>query len=83
MRINIVVSARGQITLPAAVRRSLGIEPGGVMVLEETEGLVVLRPASVLEIETYSDETIAHWDQEDSLASDERAEFIRRLGLLS
>lgn len=83
MRINILVSARGQITLPAAVRRSLGIEPGGVMVLEETEGLVVLRPASVLEIETYSDEAIAHWDEEDSLASDERAEFIRRLGLLS
>ncbi|MHB0981645.1 MAG: AbrB/MazE/SpoVT family DNA-binding domain-containing protein [Thermoleophilia bacterium] len=80
MRSNIIVSARGQITLPAAVRRRLGIEPGGVLVLEEIRGEVVLRPVSVVEIETYSDEAVALWDEEDRLTPDERAELIRRLG---
>ena len=83
MRINIIVSARGQITLPAAVRNRLGIEPGGVLVLEETKGEVVLRPVTVVELETYSDEAVARWDDEDSLAPEERAELIRRLALSS
>jgi AbrB family looped-hinge helix DNA binding protein len=81
MRINIIVSARGQITLPAGVRRRLGIEPGGVLVLEETKGEVVLRPVTVVELETYSHEAIARWDEEDSLTPEERAELIRRLHL--
>lgn len=80
MRSNIIVSARGQITLPAAVRKRLGIEPGGVLVLEETRGEIVLRPVSVVEIETYSDDAVALWDEEDRLTPEERAEFIRRLG---
>jgi AbrB family looped-hinge helix DNA binding protein len=83
MRSNIIVSARGQITLPAAVRKRLGIEPGGVLVLEETKGEVVLRPVTVVEVETYSDEAIARWDEEDSLTLEERAEIKRRLDLLS
>lgn len=83
MRINIIVSARGQITLPAAVRNRLGIEPGGVLVLEETKGEVVLRPVAMVEFETYSDEAIAHWDEEDTLTPEQRAELIRRLALQS
>jgi len=83
MRSNIIVSARGQITLPAAVRKRLGIEPGGVLVLEETKGEVVLRPVTVVEVETYSDEAIARWDEEDSLTLEERAEIMRRLDLPS
>lgn len=80
MRSHIIVSARGQITLPAGVRKRLGIEPGGVLVVEEVGGEVVLRPVSVVEIETYSDDAIARWDEEDRLTPEERAELIRRLG---
>ena len=50
--------------------------------LEEIEGEVVLRPVSVVERETYSDEAIALWDEEDRLSPDERAELIRRLDLV-
>ncbi|MBU2601058.1 MAG: AbrB/MazE/SpoVT family DNA-binding domain-containing protein [Actinobacteria bacterium] len=80
MRSTIIVSARGQITLPAAVRKRLGIEPGGVLVLDESKGEIILRPVSVVEIETYSDDAIALWDEEDRVTPDERAELIRRLG---
>ena len=37
---NVIVSPRGQITLPAQVRKRLGIQPGGVLMLEESEGRV-------------------------------------------
>ena len=45
MKGNIVVSGRGQITLPASMRRRLGIKAGGVLVVEDREGELVLRPA--------------------------------------
>lgn len=76
---NVVVSDRGQITLPAGLRKRLGIEPGGVVILEERGGEVVLKPAAVVALETYSDRDIARWDAEDVLADAERARIKRRL----
>jgi AbrB family looped-hinge helix DNA binding protein len=42
MKGSIVVSGRGQITLPASMRRRLGIKAGGVLVVEDREGELVL-----------------------------------------
>jgi AbrB family looped-hinge helix DNA binding protein len=80
MKENVTVSARGQITLPAKVRRRLGLAAGGVLVLEERKDEIVLRPAAVLEIETFSDTDIAAWDKEDRLAASERAAIRKRAG---
>lgn len=63
----ITVSERGQITLPAQLRKKLGIAPGSVVRIEEQNGAVVLRPAAVLPIETYSDADIARWLEDDKL----------------
>jgi AbrB family looped-hinge helix DNA binding protein len=79
MRQTISVSNRGQITLPASVRKRLGIQSGGIVTLEEKENVVVLRPAAVVEIETYSDEEIARWDKEDRLEPGERNALLKRL----
>ena len=79
MRQTILVSNRGQITLPASVRKRLGIQSGGIVTLEEKENVVVLRPAAVVEIETYSDEEIARWDKEDRLEPTERNALLKRL----
>jgi antitoxin PrlF len=79
MRQNLLVSNRGQITLPASVRKRLGIQSGGVVTLEEKDNVVVLRPAAVVEIETYSDEEVARWDKEDLLEPAERKAFLKRL----
>ena len=78
MRDSLTVSSRGQITLPANMRKRLGIEAGGVLIAEEREGDIVLRPAAVMEIETYSDADIARWDAEDRLDDAERAAILQR-----
>lgn len=80
MRENLTVSSRGQITLPAKVRKRLGIHAGGVVIVEERAGEIVLRPGTVMEIETYSDADIARWDAEDRLDKAERAALNKRIG---
>jgi len=79
MRESAVVSSRGQITLPAGIRKRLGIEPGGVVILEDRDGELVIKPAAVVAVESYSDRQIAEWDAEDRLLSDEREAIRRRL----
>lgn len=75
----VVVSPRGQITLPADVRKRLGIKEGGVVTLEERDGSLILRPAAVVELTMYSDEDIARWDAEDVLSDAERRRIERKL----
>ena len=72
-RTTLLVSQRGQITLPAELRRRFGLKQGGVVTLEEREGEIVLRPAAVVDIEIYSDEDIELWEREDELSDDERS----------
>ncbi len=79
MRQNLLVSSRGQITLPASIRKRLGIQSGGIVTIEEKDNVVVLRPAAVVEIETFSDEDIAQWDKEDRLEPAERNALLKRL----
>ncbi|MCP9927184.1 AbrB/MazE/SpoVT family DNA-binding domain-containing protein [Cyanobium sp. CH-040] len=75
----LTVSSRGQITLPASMRKHLGIQPGGAVILEECEGELRLKPAAVLEVEHYSDDQIAAWDQADALTPEERQRILQRL----
>jgi antitoxin PrlF len=75
----LTVSSRGQITLPAEMRRRLGIEPGGAVIVEDFGGELRLKPAAVLEVDLYSDEDIAEWDQADALQDQERQEILKRL----
>ena len=49
------------------------------MIVEDRDREVILRPASVVEIETYSDADIARWDNEDRLESPERKAILKRL----
>ena len=72
----LVVSSRGQITLPARLRKRYGIKGGDVVILEERGNEVVLKPAAVLELDIYSDEQIAEWDAHDRLADAERKQLI-------
>ncbi len=74
----VVVSARGQITLPADLRHRLGIKEGGVVTLEERHGELILRPAAVVEVTMYSDEDITHWDAEDELSDAERGRIKKK-----
>lgn len=79
MRETLIVSGRGQITLPAVIRKHLGIAPGSAVIVEERDGELILKPAAVLSIDTYSDAQIADWDREDVLTADERRRILARL----
>jgi antitoxin PrlF len=75
----LIVSSRGQITLPATIRKHLGIMPGSAVIAEEVDGELRLKPAAVLALERYDDDQVAEWDRADALSADERARILDRL----
>ncbi len=72
----LIVSNRGQITLPATTRKRLGIKGGDVVIMEHRGNEIVLKPGVVLEVEIYSDEQIAEWDTADQLDDAERERIV-------
>ena len=72
----LVVSDRGQITLPAATRKRFGLKGGDVVILEDRGGELVLKPGMVLEVPYYSDDQVAQWDAEDKLGERERMRIL-------
>lgn len=76
---NLTISKKGQITLPAELRKRLGLEAGDTVIAEERDGELVLRPSAVLEVEIYSEEDIARWDEEDRLDDQTRQKIVEKL----
>ncbi len=77
----LVVSPRGQITLPKPLRARLRLAPGSVLLLREEAGKIVLDPAAVVPISLYGDEEIERLVAADRVAPRERAALRRRWGL--
>lgn len=71
-----VVSDRGQITLPARLRKRLGIKGGDLVILEERGHEIVLKPGVVVQVDYYSDEQVAEWDRQDRLTDNDRRQII-------
>lgn len=79
MRQTLIVSNRGQLTLPTNLRKRFGIKNGGPIILEERDNELALKPAMVLEVEMYTDTQIAEWDREDQLDDAEKKRLMQRL----
>ena len=79
MKETLIVSGRGQITLPAALRKKTGIKEGTAVIIEDRGNELVLKPAAVLEIEMYSDRQIEEWDREDRLAPQEKTSLLKKV----
>jgi AbrB family looped-hinge helix DNA binding protein len=77
----LIVSPRGQITLPKRVRARLGSPPGSVLLLREEAGRIVLDPAAVTPISLYADEEIERLVGADRVGPRERAALRRRWGV--
>jgi AbrB family looped-hinge helix DNA binding protein len=59
---------KGQVSLPAAVLRKLGLQGKATLIVEATDdGAVILRPAGVYPIELYTDERIREFERENSI----------------
>jgi AbrB family looped-hinge helix DNA binding protein len=81
MRETVIVSNRGQLTLPVGLRKKFGIQDGGPVIIEDRDGEIILKPAIVMEVELYSDEQISAWDREDALCDAERTALKQRFSL--
>lgn len=67
------LSQRGTITLPAAVRRSLGLTEGDVLTVSVAGRSIVLTPVVLTPVELYSDERLAEFGQNAELSGAELA----------
>lgn len=81
MKETLIVSSRGQITLPAAIRKKAGIMQGGTVIIEDRGNELVLRPAAVFEIEMYTDKQIEDWDKADQLTPTEKTALLKKVKL--
>jgi AbrB family looped-hinge helix DNA binding protein len=78
------VGKRGAIVVPANLRRRFGIEEGSIVVAEETDDGILIRPAMVIPVERYSPERKAEFLLSNAIdAADYRKarKDVRKLGL--
>ncbi len=65
---------KGQITIPKAVLRAVGVTGEAPLAVETTsDGAIVLRPVAVYPIEIYSDQRIAEFENENAVPEGELA----------
>ena len=74
----LIVSDRGQITLPKNLRDRLAIKPGTVLIAEEKDGQLVLQPAVVTAVRIYSDDEIRGWLKEDRVSTEKRRRILKK-----
>jgi AbrB family looped-hinge helix DNA binding protein len=67
----ISINQRGVLTLPKDIRVRYGLEEGGQIVVEETDDGILLRPAITFPIESYSDDRVKEFENnnEEALAA--------------
>ena len=65
------LSSRGTVTLPAALRRELGLAEGDVLTVKVADGAIVLTPAVLTEVEAYTDRRIREFEDAAELTPDE------------
>jgi len=78
------VGKRGTIVLPAKLRRRFGIEEGSLIVAEEREDGVLIRPAVALPVEVYTPERRAEFLLSNAVDAKDYArarEEVRKMGL--
>ena len=74
MKTILTVNSRGVVTLPAALRRALGIKADDRLIAETTPDGLLLRPAVTLPVEMYSEKRIREFDEAEA----ELAEVLGR-----
>ena len=70
----LTVTSRGVVTLPAKLRRTLGLKPEDHLIAETTPEGLLLRPAVTLPVEVYTDKRIREFDEAEA----DLGKFLRR-----
>lgn len=72
----IKLGKKGQVSIPQAVLRQLGLAPDTPLLVETTDdGAIVLRQVSVHPIEIYSDERLAEFERENELTPEQARRY--------
>jgi AbrB family looped-hinge helix DNA binding protein len=66
MKATLTVTARGVVTLPAKLRRELGIKADDQLIAEVTPDGLLLRPAVTLPVKLYTPQRIAGFDASEA-----------------
>lgn len=78
------VGRRGTVVLPATLRRRLGMDEGALVVVEEKDGGILLRPAVARAVRIYTPEQKAEFLLNNSIGwddYDEACASVREMGL--
>ena len=78
------VGKRGVVVIPAPLRRRFGISEGSLVIAEEREDGILLRPYVTLPIERYSHQRRAEFLLSNAVDKDDYAravEEVRKMGL--
>lgn len=67
MSVTVLISARGQITLPLGIRKKYSLEKDTPLIIDETGEGLLLRKASMVPIRQYTDEEIQSFLKEDPI----------------
>jgi AbrB family looped-hinge helix DNA binding protein len=65
MQIKAIINERGVITIPAALRQSLGLKANDELILEEADGGILMRPAISVPLEVYTEQRIREFARDD------------------
>ena len=74
MKTTLTVTSRGVVTLPAKLRRTLGLKPEDQLIAETTPEGLLLRPAVTLPVEVYTEKRIREFDEAEA----DLGKFLRR-----
>lgn len=66
MKAALTLTNRGVVTLPAKLRRALGLKADDQLIAETTPEGLLLRPAVTLPIEIYSEKRIREFDEAEA-----------------
>jgi antitoxin PrlF len=74
MKTTLTITSRGVVTLPAKLRKALGLNADDQLIAETTSEGLLLRPAVTLPIEIYSEKRIREFDEAEA----ELGKILRR-----
>lgn len=66
MKTTLTVTSRGVVTLPAKLRRALGLKADDQLIAETTPEGLLLRPAVTLPVEIYTDKRVSEFDEAEA-----------------
>lgn len=73
------VGKRGTVIIPASLRRRFGIREGSLVIAEEREDGILIRPAEMPSVEIYEPERKAEFLLSNSLDAEHYAENVKRV----